>query len=201
MTHNLEWRDVKSLFEEVGEVEKEHNGNLKITVRDQAVVFHSPTDTDIATTEQVNQFRHLLKGHSPKPGEDSGPYLLLVIDHACAKVYRTEFVGSVPERIIPEDNLGHQKHVHSAHDYSDHIAHPNPHAYFEAVSKSLRGAEKVLIFGSGTGSSNAMEIYCTWLHERYPSLFERVVGQLTVDESHLTEGELLSKAREVYRRY
>jgi len=32
ITQNLERRDIRTLFKELGEVEDEHNGNMKVTV-------------------------------------------------------------------------------------------------------------------------------------------------------------------------
>ena len=44
----------------------------------------------------------------------TAPHLLVVIDHQEAKVYRTELVGAVPERIAPYDPHGHGRNLHSA---------------------------------------------------------------------------------------
>ncbi len=129
----------------------------------------------------------------------SGVHALLVISHKEAKVYLTEAKGSTSEQITPEGHHGHFSHVHSSHDYSDHIEKPNHKEFFEAITKSLETASQILIFGSGGGSSNMMGIYVEWLNAHHHTLAERLVGSVVVDQSHLTEGEILAKARDFYK--
>ncbi len=198
MTHNLQWRDVRVLFSSLGEIEEEPNGSLKVTIAGHTAVFQSASKKDAATAEQVIQIRHILQDAKERSPGITGPHLLVVIDHKQARIYRTELKGTVPETVKPEDNLGHKGHVHSAHDYSDHIEKPNQEAYFEAVCKSLETAEKVLIFGSGKGSSNTMDQFTLWLRAHHPKVADCIFMSVVVDESHLTEGALLAKARDIY---
>lgn len=198
MTHNLEWRDIRALFETIGDVEVEHNGNLKVTMAGHAVVFHSPNDADTASPEQVNQIRHLLKDYKVGDGDETGPHLLVVMDHQEARVYRTMLKGSVPEQIAPFDPDGYKSHVRSAHPGQSEQT--NFDAYFREVAQSLHDAEKILIFGSGTGQSSAMDSFVAWLKEHHNQLSERIIDTVTVDQSHLTEGQLLAKAREIYEK-
>lgn len=41
-THNLEWHDVRSLLEAVGDVTEEHNGKVRVTVGDQTLTITPP---------------------------------------------------------------------------------------------------------------------------------------------------------------
>jgi hypothetical protein len=198
MTHNLEWRDVRALFESLGKVEDENNGNVKVTVSGHAIVFQSPNDTDVSTPDQVSQIRHLLKNPERRTPEGADAHLLLVIDHQEARIFHTEMKDAIPERVEPYNPDGHKSHVHSAHDYREHIDQPNHDAYFQAIAKTLKDAEKILVFGSGVGSSSAMDLFVTWLGEHDKKLAERIIGSITVDQGHLTEGQLLAKAREMY---
>jgi hypothetical protein len=198
MTHSLEWKDVRSLFESLGEVEDEKNGNVKISLSGQAVVFDSPTHTDAISPDQLNKLRHLIRSATVGSGGEEGLHMLVVIDHKEAKIYKTEIKGSVPETVKPHNGLGHSSHVHSKHDYSDHTEKPNHNAYFEAVTNSIMNAEKILVFGDGEGSSNTMDLYVAWLTEHHKPLSERILAAVKVDQSHMTEGQLLARAREIY---
>jgi len=131
----------------------------------------------------------------------TAPHLLVVIDHQEAKVYRTEVVGAVPERIAPYDPHGHGRHLHSAHEWTDGKRPPERKSYYEAVAKTLRGAEQVLVFGSGTGRSSAMEQLLADLKDHHPDVAGKVVGSVVVDAHHTTEGQLLAKAREFYAEF
>ena len=185
------------MFDDLGEVEAEHNGNLKITLGGHTVTFHSPSNSDVVTSDQVMQIRHLLKAQDSKLSESDGNFLL-VINHEKAKVYQTETKGADALQVKPEDPHGHSRHVHSAHDYSDHIEKPNHNAYFQAIADGLQSAQKILIFGEGGGSSSTMDLFVAWLKEHKPVLAERVVDAVIINETHMTEPEVLAKARAMY---
>jgi hypothetical protein len=44
---NIEWREVHSLLDAVGDVEEEHNGNFKVTLGPETEVIHRPKGKDI----------------------------------------------------------------------------------------------------------------------------------------------------------
>jgi hypothetical protein len=43
-----------------------------------------------------------------------------------------------------------------------------------------------------------MEQFVAWLGQHHPDTAKRVIGSAVVDENHLTEGQLLAKAREFH---
>jgi hypothetical protein len=127
-----------------------------------------------------------------------GLHLLVVINHRQARVYKAELQGSVPQRVMPYDPGGFGRHLHYVQDDSNGQRKPECKSFYEAVAKTLRDAEKVLLFGSGTGTSSAMEQLLAELKHHHADLAKRVVGTVVVDESHLNEDQLLAKAREFY---
>ena len=186
------------MFASLGTVEEEHNGNFKVTMAGNAIVFQAPMNTHNATADDVTKIRHFLRESESAVATEDGKHLLLVIDHKEAKIFHTEIKGSTPERIMPYDPTGIKGHVHSAHDFKDHTGGPNMNEYFTHVAKMLGDPEKILIFGSGNGSSNVMGQFTEWLAKHQPKLSEKVVDAVTVDESHLSEGQLLALARQTY---
>ncbi len=136
---------------------------------------------------------------SDKKANDS--HLLVVIDHQEARVYRTEVHGTVPERIVPYDPHGHGRHLHSAHEWTDGKRPPERKSFYEAVAKTLQGAEQVLLFGSGTGRSSAMEMLLADLKAHHSDVAGKIIGSVVVDAHHTTEGQLLAKAREFYAEF
>lgn len=135
------------------------------------------------------------------PNDAQAPHLLVILDHHEAKVYRTEVRGAVPERIEPYDPHGFGRHLHSANEWTDGKSRPERKSFYEAIAKTLRGAEQVLLFGSGTGKSSAMEVLLADLKEHHPDVAAKVIGSVVVDAHHTTEGQLLAKAREFYAEY
>jgi len=199
ISHNLEWRNLRTLFDELGEVEEERNGRLKVTLGGHSLVFQLVKDSDVVSAEEIERIRHLIRGSEDVAVQSgSGEHLLVVMDHSEARVFRTQMKGAVPEMVTPYDPEGFESHVHSSHDYAGPAEKQNSDAYFRQIAKSIKGAQKILIFGSGTGSSSAMDNFVAWLAVHHKEVSERVLAAVTVDLGHLSDGQLLTKAREVY---
>ncbi len=65
---NVEWREVLSLLEAVGTVERRHNGKLKVTVGPETEVFPDFSEKDVETQTLVD-VRRMLTGAGYAPGE------------------------------------------------------------------------------------------------------------------------------------
>jgi len=201
MSHNIEWSEVHSMFKSLGEVVEEHNGNTKITRNGHTLVMHQASPNTIIEPSVLMKVRHFLRSSREEEGTSApaGDHLLLVIDHHEARIFKSELPGSVPEKIVPYDPHGYGQHLHNVHDPADGQQHPIPKSFFEAIGKSLAGASQILIFGNGSGGGTAMSELMDYLHSSEKLLFEHVIGTVSVDEHHMTEDQLLAKAREFYK--
>jgi len=197
---NVQWRNVRSMLGVMAEIVEEPNGNLKITHDGHTLLLHPPRHKDVAEVDDLVQIRHFLEQcGAPAPLlAAAGTHLLVVIDHRQARVYQTELHGSVPQRIVPYDPNGFGRHLHNVQDDANGQRKPELKSYYEAVAQTLRKAERILVFGSGTGASSAMEQLLIELKRHHHDLAERIVGMVVLDEPHLTEDQLLARAREVY---
>jgi hypothetical protein len=201
IAHNLQWHDVRSMLDGLAEVTEEHNGNLKFTRHGEVLILHPPKHKDLSDTKEVMQIRHFLERstvpESADPMED-GTHLLVVIDHREARIYKTEMRDSAPESITPYDPDGTRRHLHIVDDEANGQRQPELKSFYEAIAQSLRDAKQILIFGSGTGASSAMDYLVDELNQNHPDIAKRIVGAIVVDEQHLTENQLLAQAREFY---
>lgn len=197
---NLHWRDVRSLLDALAESVEEHQGNLKVKRNGQTLVVQRPRGKDLADMRELTQIRHFLERSDapvPKPAAD-GIHLLIVIDHREARVFRAELHDSVPRRIVPYDPHGFGRNLHYVQDDSNGQRKPERKSFYEAVVTTMQAAEKVLIFGSGTGASSAMDRLLAELKEHHHELARRVVATVVIDERHLAENQLLAMARRLY---
>jgi hypothetical protein len=64
---NVEWREVRSLLEAVGEVDQEHDGKLRVTVGPETEVFHVPHGKDI-DRQTIVDLRRMLSQAGLEPG-------------------------------------------------------------------------------------------------------------------------------------
>ncbi len=202
IAHNLQWHDVRSMLNTIAEVTEEHNGNLKFMRHGEVLILHPPKHKDLNDTTEVMQIRHFLERSSvpelADPTEDGAPNFLVVIDHREARIYKTELRDSIPESITPYDPDGTRRHLHNVDDEANGQRQPELKSFYEAIAHILKDAEKILIFGSSTGASSAMDYLVNELKQHHPDIAKRIVGAIVVNEQHMTEDQLLAQARTFY---
>src|ERR1019366_7469023 len=123
---------------------------------------------------------------------------LLVIDHHEARLFRSEMHDALPQQILPHKPDEYFRHAHHSRDFSRGQEKPDPNSFFEPVAKALQVPGRILVFGSGKGTSSEMEEFIGWARMHHPDLAKRIIGSVVVDEHHLSEEQLLAKAREFY---
>ena len=200
LSHNLAWHDVHGLLRHLGQVVEEPNGSLKVTRNGQVLMLHPARTKDVAETDELMALRHFLEGsEAAVPGTNgTEARWLVVIDHREARIYRSAEPGAVAQQIRPHAPEDFFRHAPNSKDFSRGQEKPDPNSYFEPVAGVLNGAGKILIFGTGTGTSSEMDQFVAWLKQHRPELAKRIIGAEVVDEHHLTEGQLLAKAREFF---
>jgi hypothetical protein len=199
---NLQWKDVWAMLNSMKDatVVEDDKGNLKVARNGQTLVLHRPRGKDLADKKELMQVRHFLERSGtliPVPPA-AGTHLLVVIDHREARLYSAELHGTIPQRISPYDPFGFGRDLHYNQDDSNGQRKPELKSFYEAVAKTLRGAQQILMFGTGTGASSAMEQLLLDLKKNHTDIAKRIIGSVAVDEHHLTEDQLLAKAREMF---
>ena len=204
MPHNLQWREVWAMLSAIPDVvsHEDDKGNLKISRGGQTLLLHRPRGKDLADNQELMQIRHFLERSGSaapaSPPAAAGTHLLVVIDHREARIYSTELQRSVPHRITPYDPFGFGRDLHYNQDDSNGQRKPEQKSFYEAVAKTLKNAQQILLFGTATGASSAMEQLLADLKHNHPDIANRVIGSYAIDEHHLTENQLLAKARELF---
>jgi len=200
VARNLQWLEVRSLLVALADDVEENDDVLKVTRNGKTLILHRPRRKGIDDVEELMKVRHFLETSgevSRQPMVDE-MHLLVVIDHRLARIYRSEIQGSVPHRIAPYDPTGAGRHLHYVQDDSNGKRRPELKSFYEEIASALQGAQTILLFGSGTGASSAMEQLQAELKAHHADLAKRIVGSVVVNEQHLTENQLLAKAREIY---
>ncbi len=199
LAHNLGWHDVHTLLRYIGEVVDEPNGNLKVTRHGEILVLHPVRTKEVSTSEEVLALRHFLQRAEKAAAnvQATGDWLV-VIDHHEARIYRTATAGTVPQVIRPHAPDDFFRHAPDSKDFSRGQEKPDPNSYFSPVASLLRSAQRILVFGHGTGNSNEMDQFMAWLNKNHADLARRIIGCVRVDEHHRTESQLLALARETF---
>ncbi|OWK37348.1 hypothetical protein [Fimbriiglobus ruber] len=197
---SLEWHDVVSLLDALADVVEGHDGSFHVTRDKHKLTLHHPKHKDIPAAD-VLAVRHFLEVSNEAEGPSPvapGVRLLVVIDHREATIHLTESHGAVPQKILPYDPHGFGRHLRSRNEETDGKRQPERKSYYEAIAETLRGADQILIFGSGTGESSAVDQLLADLKANHPDVAEHVAGTVVTDGYHPTESQLLAKAREFF---
>ena len=200
VSHNLEWRSVYALLAALGQVEEQPNGNLKVTRNGQSLLLRPSLSKDVESTEELMAVRHFLERteKAPEEGMAEAGNWLVVIDHHEARIYRTFNRGASCQQFRPHAPEDFFRHAQNSKEFTRGQEKPDPNSYFEPVAGALNGAGKVLIFGTGTGMSSEMDQFIAWAKLNRPEIAKRIVGSEVVNGSHLTEDQMLAKARKFY---
>jgi len=202
VSHNLKWHDVRTLLGYLGDMVMEPNGNLKVTRHGEILVLHPPRTKDVAETRELLEIRHFLERSERAAQEliEQESHWLVVINHTEALIFRTEVRGAVPLQIKPLVPVENFRRGHDSREFPSGKEKPAQNSFFEPVARALQEAGQILLFGTGTGTSSEMEQFSTWLKKHHADLARRITGLVVIDEGHVTEPQLLAKAREFYAR-
>lgn len=197
VSSTLGWDDVRALFRHLGQVEEEADGKLKVTRNGEVLMLLAPRTKDVAAADEIMALRHFLERSSRSPAgeKETGANWLLIIDHREARIYRSAAPGAVAQQIRPRVSEAAFRSAASSPEAARRAEKNTANAFFEPVAAVLSGAGKILVFGSGAGKNGEMEQFTLWLAQHRPEIAKRVVAAVVVDEDHLSEAQLLAKAR------
>jgi len=147
------------------------------------------------------QIRHFIEASDihKQPVAAAKLQLLVVIEHRQALVFRSEMVGSVPEKITPHSTRRNPEHVHNAQEHGGRQSRPAGPSFYTAIAEHLEGADEILMFGTGEGGRKSMDTLIEELQQNHPTLYPHVLGSEVVGGKHITDEVLLEKAREFYQ--
>ena len=196
-TAAVDWNSVRDLLGQLGDLAVEPNGNLILTRHGQILVLHPAQTRSIGESGEVMALRRFLQQSDALPVHSAGrdPHLLVVIHQRNASVFRCQVVGGVPQLILRFDFDAHTFDIHATKPaMSAKPAHPKD--AFVVVAEALQSAGQIVIFG--TSGSGEIDEFIAALVRHDPTLQDRIVGTMHIDERQLSEAELLTAARAFY---
>lgn len=159
VARNLEWPDVLSLMEHLGNVQQRHDGKYQIQIGTAQTIVERPQHKDVELTELL-RLRTFLKeagleatGSQPAPGQSdisSGSRAVVAVDHHQARFF--EF-GSDGVHLVERDHL---KPL-DPHGFERHLEHRK-----EADYKGERVPTPTSTTSEWRSSSRARARFCSW---------------------------------------
>jgi hypothetical protein len=211
VSHNIEWPDVLSLLEAIGEVSEEHNGKFKVSIGGETETLHRPGGKDIGE-QMVVDLRRMLGAAgitaatlgerldvSAKPAAaEPWGHAILVIGYQGADIYPTDATNDAPRRIVPEDPRGRLRTMHHKANNPEGWYGRIDESWYAELAEALKPAAQILIIGNGKGHSNATLQFMRYLAQHDHDLMKRIVGSVESDDEDLTEAKILALSRNFY---
>ncbi len=168
-----------------------------------AAGVHQP-DLD---ADAVMRVRHFLQeagvtpthpeADAPSPRGDQAHRLVLHLDHRRTDVFRLE--GEEVEHAVlqPHGIWGTDQSLTHRHDRDQAGQRAAIDSdYLARITEAMTAADAVLLLGHGTGESDMRQVLLHYLETHRRDLVERIVGVETLDDSGLSDEQLLAVARE-----
>ena len=205
VAHDLAWRDVVSLFERQGGLERTRGGDFKLEMDGEHLRVPEPKHKELEADE-VFAIRKFLThtgwtaSGPPAQGVEMGredASFVVTVDHHEARIYVVGSGGGDPDvrTIRPHDPhhfLHHLEHRDQSRESGKRA--PEDADFYERIAAALTGQGRIVLVGHGKGRSNAAHHFADALAARHPEIFNRVVGELVEDLSSVTAPQLFALA-------
>lgn len=213
LRHNIRWDHLLGLWQSLGgEVQRLDHQRLRLRLPDggETWLHHAVGRRHaVLAGDDVLRVRHLLQeaGITPEhplaPGApergDQARRLVIRLDHRGADVFwlqgdTTEHSTLQPHGLwASEQNLTHRHD----RDLAGQRA-PIDHDYLRRLTLTLESADRALLLGHGHGEANLMHTFLDHVHRHRPELLARIGATELIDDTALSDAQLLAHAREYF---
>jgi hypothetical protein len=207
LSHSLSWREVVSLMTAIGAAEEKPNSEFLFRAGDESLNIKKPHTKDL-TGPDVIDLRHFLTraGWSPDAPAPSRAHdaaealsLIVVIDHAGAKVYRIDRLADDKHGVTAYDPKHLLHHFErKTHDADRDETYPADERFFEDIAAALAAGGQIVVIGHGKGQSNEADHLSAYLKTHHSGTYARIVRRIVADLPHLTTPELLQLGRQAF---
>ena len=200
LPRSLHWSDAVELIGHLGQVEAHGGDEFTFVVGTQRELFKRPHTPELGV-EEVSRLRKFLKeaGAESPPTELAQPVrMMVVIDHHTARVFRDLGESRPKDEITIKPYDPHHFHHHLVHRKEAHYEGdrvPEEKSFYEEVATALVPADEIVLIGSGTGKSSAVDVVVEYLKKHHGNIFRLVKATETADLSALTEPEIEAIAK------
>ena len=149
----------------------------------------------------MTALRHFLtRAGISAPGSAEGapteaPSLIVVIDHAEARVYHIDVSSDEPARhaIAPWGEHHFLHHLRQKdHRLEDQRLGAEDYAFFDKIAAAIASGGQIVMIGHGKGESNMADQLGAYLKSHHNETYRRIARTLTADIPNLTAPQLLT---------
>jgi hypothetical protein len=205
--HNLSWMDTLRLLTHLGSADEKTDGKYSLMINGRHLIFHKPHAKHLDARE-ITDLRHYLSSAgislenpygTPGTSESASVDIIALIDHHSAKLYRINLSSDQrAETITPYDPHHFLHHLHHRDELREQGQRPPEDlTFYEGIAEALREADRIILLSHGTGLSNASQILAERLKKYHPGIYAKIVRQVEVNTSAMTDAEILACGRQI----
>ena len=194
---DIEWRDFETMWRDLADrVEQESGDRLAVDFHGHRVVFRREHDGRVGI-EDIERARKLLRS-GPASTEGEGKLLVLTVTNEDARFYDfdldahdVEIDAHDHEHETNPDRRGRRMRTNERKEGGDDKA--DLIRFFDELVDTLKQhhhAQRFVLLGHGTGTSNAAQQFAAYLESHHGDLSGDVVAVGTIDLSAATEAEI-----------
>lgn len=213
LRHNIRWDHLVALWQSIGgEIERLDQQRLRLRLPDGSETWmHHAVGRHhaVLAADDVLRVRHVLQqagitaqhpiASTSHNRGDQARRLVIRLNHRGADLFwligeSVEHAALQPHGLWASDqNLTHRHDLDVAGQRA-----PIDHDYLHRLTLALEGADRVLLLGHGHGEANVMHTFLDHVKHHRPELLERISATELLDDSALSEAQLLAHAREYF---
>lgn len=126
-----------------------------------------------------------------------GKFVVAVISSQETRIWETNATkGTAPDVVKRPGEEKIHTHTRTGESHGGHGDHRFDAKYFDGIAAVLADAGEVLLLGHGKGRGNAMLQFIQHLERHHSPVAQKIVGQMEVNVSAMTEPQILAAARE-----
>lgn len=126
---------------------------------------------------------------------DPDRFVVVAVTRDEALIWRNGIgAEDVAVRVRPPVEVDHRHKRTGQFQHGHDTAHRFPD-YFEDIAHQIRGFEGILILGHGSGKASYSKLLIKYLEEKHPDLNGRIVDEISLNLTALSEAELRNSAR------
>jgi hypothetical protein len=205
--HNLSWMDALRLPTHLGSADERADGKYSLAINGKHLVFHKPHGKHL-DARQITDLRHYFESSGISPDnpygapatvEPTSVDVVALIDHHGAKLYRIHLSSDQrADTVVPYDPHHFLHHLHHRDETRERGQRaPEDLTFYDRIAEALRGVDRIVLLSHGTGLSNASDVLTERLKKHHPGIYSRIIRQVDVNTSAMTEAEILAYGRQV----
>lgn len=210
LRHNIRWDQLIDLWNSMGgDIERLDQQRLRLRLPDGSETWmHHAVGRGhgVLTADDVLRIRHLLQQAGINPHQPTAATAASRGDQAKRLVIRLDHRGADGYWLIGDSVEHTSLRAHGLWGRDQNLSHrhdrdvagqraPIDHDYLRSLCDALASADRVLLISHGKGQANVVDSLLDHLNRHHPELLKRISATEVIDDSALSEAQLLAHAR------